>query len=273
MGSAAGSFACDTCGKQYRWKPELAGKRAKCKCGAVVDCPASDPAAGEEDILDLAPIPLPPKAAPRATVAPVMAGLDGKERGMVRDAASGGGSTKSATRAKTLEYGTQPSAVTTLFPNPLMDLWAPLWVFAIATVIEIILLPRVFQSPTRVLPFAMGFLFAYVAVKTILLALGMLMAVKMRQIAIGSIPAAALKLLAIAVAPSAAMDLVGLVTRFLPFLGFVINLVCGFIVYFALIGTFFELDQEDTWYCVKVVFVTNILVILGLIFWVGHLVG
>src|SRR5205807_7472407 len=26
-------FNCDGCGKSYRWKAELAGKRVKCKCG------------------------------------------------------------------------------------------------------------------------------------------------------------------------------------------------------------------------------------------------
>jgi hypothetical protein len=42
MGS--GKVSC-ACGKQYSWKPELAGKRAKCKCGGVVKFPAEDPAA------------------------------------------------------------------------------------------------------------------------------------------------------------------------------------------------------------------------------------
>ena len=34
-------FACAACGKQYAWKPELAGKKAKCKCGAAMSIPAS----------------------------------------------------------------------------------------------------------------------------------------------------------------------------------------------------------------------------------------
>src|SRR5258706_7878857 len=47
MGSSttAGKFSCDACGKSYTWKAELAGKRVKCKCGAVMTVPASDPAA------------------------------------------------------------------------------------------------------------------------------------------------------------------------------------------------------------------------------------
>src|SRR3954449_9885723 len=38
-------FACPSCGKEFRWKSEIAGKRAKCKCGATVQVPATDPAA------------------------------------------------------------------------------------------------------------------------------------------------------------------------------------------------------------------------------------
>lgn len=34
------TFACDNCGKQYPWKPELAGRKAKCKCGALLNVPA-----------------------------------------------------------------------------------------------------------------------------------------------------------------------------------------------------------------------------------------
>ena len=47
-------FKCAACGREFRWKPELAGKKAKCKCGATVQVPAADPAA--------APPPPPPPA-------------------------------------------------------------------------------------------------------------------------------------------------------------------------------------------------------------------
>jgi hypothetical protein len=48
----AGKFSCSACGKTYSWKPELAGKRVKCKCGQPISIPASDPA-GADDIGDL----------------------------------------------------------------------------------------------------------------------------------------------------------------------------------------------------------------------------
>ena len=48
--------------------------------------------------------------------------------------------------------------------------------------------------------------------------------------------------------------------------------VVGFMLYFALIGTLFELDQDDTWYCVKVIFLLK--VILGLaLFWGLFMLG
>ncbi|HEV8292508.1 MAG TPA: hypothetical protein VGP94_11325, partial [Tepidisphaeraceae bacterium] len=41
MAVATGSsrFSCEACGKSFAWKPALAGKKAKCSCGAVVTVP------------------------------------------------------------------------------------------------------------------------------------------------------------------------------------------------------------------------------------------
>lgn len=57
---AAAGFTCTQCGKQYRWKPELAGKKVKCKCGGVMHVPVD------------ASTPKPkPAPAPRAPVSKV----------------------------------------------------------------------------------------------------------------------------------------------------------------------------------------------------------
>ena len=42
--ASTGKFTCDSCGKSYSWKPELAGKKVKCKCGQPMRVPATDPA-------------------------------------------------------------------------------------------------------------------------------------------------------------------------------------------------------------------------------------
>jgi hypothetical protein len=49
-------FSCDSCGRSYAWKPQLAGKRVKCKCGQAVTVPDADPAvdAGFGDLAALA---------------------------------------------------------------------------------------------------------------------------------------------------------------------------------------------------------------------------
>jgi hypothetical protein len=37
------SFICDACGRKFRWKAELAGRKARCKCGGVIDIPLRPP--------------------------------------------------------------------------------------------------------------------------------------------------------------------------------------------------------------------------------------
>jgi len=64
---------CDQCGKVYRWKPELAGKRVKCACGNKVDVPKQEDPADESGTYELnfdddeptAAAPTPPAAPPK----------------------------------------------------------------------------------------------------------------------------------------------------------------------------------------------------------------
>ena len=66
--SEGSRFSCPACGRSFRWKPELAGKRAKCKCGATIDVPRADPgaarAAAPSKPAAGAKPPPPPKRAP-----------------------------------------------------------------------------------------------------------------------------------------------------------------------------------------------------------------
>ena len=72
-------FSCASCGREFRWKPELAGKKAKCKCGAVVAVPsvapgaATAPAAVEHDPFEMAGEPEPVAPPPQYRPAPSMA--------------------------------------------------------------------------------------------------------------------------------------------------------------------------------------------------------
>src|SRR3977135_2812400 len=51
-------FACPSCGGKKVWKPQLAGKRAKCSCGQVITVPAQAPGQREE-VAPSAPAPAP----------------------------------------------------------------------------------------------------------------------------------------------------------------------------------------------------------------------
>ena len=60
-------FSCPTCGKSYRWKPEFAGRSAKCACGAKLVVPAQAPSASSAADIALTPESNRAAAAQRAT--------------------------------------------------------------------------------------------------------------------------------------------------------------------------------------------------------------
>jgi hypothetical protein len=67
MGEENGpKFTCPACGREFRWKPQLAGKKAKCKCGAAVTVPATAPGAPDVDdeVIDFSDLPEPVEARP-----------------------------------------------------------------------------------------------------------------------------------------------------------------------------------------------------------------
>lgn len=45
MSESSATIACDACGRQYRWKQQLAGRRVTCKCGQKFAVPNQGPAA------------------------------------------------------------------------------------------------------------------------------------------------------------------------------------------------------------------------------------
>ena len=57
-------FSCTSCGKQYRWKPELAGKAVKCKCGSPIRVPKQPGGAAAAPAARAAHAPPPPPPPP-----------------------------------------------------------------------------------------------------------------------------------------------------------------------------------------------------------------
>ena len=72
-------FSCQACGKSYKWKPELAGKKVKFKCGAVMLAPQQPGAAKLAAVgAGAAKAAAPKAAAPKAPApAPADDDLDG----------------------------------------------------------------------------------------------------------------------------------------------------------------------------------------------------
>jgi hypothetical protein len=95
------------------------------------------------------------------------------------------------------------------------------------------------------------------AAGTVLMLVGVLIAARVRQIDLGNFWTAVFKLAAISIAPGAVVTLLSPVLDHIPF-GGLIGWVGEFVLYFALIGALFDLDQDDTWYCVAVIFLVQL---------------
>ncbi len=63
---SSGKIVCESCGRQYGWKPQLAGRNVKCKCGAAIAVPreSHDAIAAPDgyDLAEAAPGYAPPAA-------------------------------------------------------------------------------------------------------------------------------------------------------------------------------------------------------------------
>lgn len=75
-GAAGTTFSCGSCGKKFVWKPELAGKKVRCKCGQAIPVPAStvpwaSAAAAPSPVAAVAPVARPRVSAPAAVRSPV----------------------------------------------------------------------------------------------------------------------------------------------------------------------------------------------------------
>jgi hypothetical protein len=231
---AVGQFACEVCGRKYKWKPALAGRLVKCACGEEIVCPKVAPAEGD-DLYDFADQPQPARAAVPAAK-PQAAAVAPLPYQNPRTAAEAGD-----------DY----------FPDKTLDFHLPLALIAGGALIEVVAaLIRGNRSPAGFTPHLTQ-LGLHLVVGTATMLLGVLIAARFRGIELGKLPTAVMKLAAICVAPGAAVTLLTPAFAVIPF-GFLLALVGQFILYFALLGTLFKLDESDTWYCVCVIFVINV---------------
>jgi hypothetical protein len=98
---------------------------------------------------------------------------------------------------------------------------------------------------------------AEILVGTVVMLVAIFIVAKLRGITLGGFWSAVLKLAAVSIAPAAITSMTGIFFRIVPF-GWLINSLIGFCLYFALLGMFFDLDQDDTWYCVIIIFLIGV---------------
>jgi hypothetical protein len=204
-------------------------------------CPPTPPADGD-DLYDFAP--------PEARAAPT------------HTAATSAAAARAPTPSSPLQYQnprdrgvTEPGSE--YFPDKTIDYHLPLALIAGGTLIEVVAaLYRGSHSRAGFAPYLTDVgLGLVVGTATKLVAI--LIAARFRGIELGKLPTAIMKLAAISIAPGAAFTLLTPALAVIPF-GILLGFAGQFILYFALLGTLFHLDESDTWYCVCVIFVINV---------------
>jgi hypothetical protein len=144
-------------------------------------------------------------------------------------------------------------------PEVIRDLYMPLWLLGGGVAVEVV--AALIRGPVPRALFGVGI---NLILGTAVMLAGIVLAARWRGIDLGGFWTAAFKLAAVAVAPSAAVTLVTPVLRLVP-LGGLLGWAGEFVLYFALLGALFDLDQSDTWYCVLVIFLVRLAVFFSLL--------
>jgi hypothetical protein len=148
------------------------------------------------------------------------------------------------------------SAVERLFPDRVKDLYLPLWLIAGGTVIDIAIFAMYGIGSPRGLFAVLGW---NLIVSPVLMLLTAIVVGKIRAINFGPVATALLKLSAIGVAPMALNLLLCVMLQWLWLLGAILAWTVSFVLYFALIGALFDLEESDTRYMVGVFFVVGLI--------------
>jgi hypothetical protein len=223
-------FTCEQCGRRYKWKPELAGRMARCSCGATMSYPTTSPDA--DDMYDLAP-------QPQAIPSPAISAIQ----------------PVAPISKPTLAYrAPKEDAKSQTDTDKIRNLQMPMWLLAGGVLIEVI--ANLFYNRGQ-LDRALIEVGIQLILGTAVMLAGILIAAKLRQIDLGSFWIAVFKLSAISVAPAALVSLATPLLIVIPF-GFLLGFIAQFILYFALLGALFDMDESDTWYCVWVIFLVRV---------------
>ncbi len=253
--SQAGKFECQGCQRAYTWKPELAGKKVRCKCGQVMVAPDSPPLSEaepepqiSESTYDLASDPAPPLPKPvlarptlaAAPVAPVAA----------------------AAIPQTLGYARKSPVVAS---KEAEDANAALKQLTIPIILTVIGLGLMFTH--SLLRFDVGAPTALVItgvsmfVNMLFIAIGCLIAIKVLDISLGAPAEALLKLCAVSLLPGA---ISGLIEWKLGPVGGMVGWMIALACYYALLAYFFDLDTTEVMILTVIIWLVRT--------WIGYVV-
>jgi hypothetical protein len=155
-----------------------------------------------------------------------------------------------------LEYrGATKDGSSTFDERALKDFKLPLFLLCVGIVIEVVaafLKMHAFEK-------AMQEVGVVLVAGTVFMLAGIIPAARWRGIELGRFWTVVLKLAAITVAPGAVIRLAEPALNFIP-LGWLAGWIAEFVLYFALLGVLFDLDESDTWYCVMVIFLVRLAV-------------
>ena len=270
-------FSCSSCGKSYKWKPEFAGRKVKCKCGNVMTAPAAPPAADEPELDALyaladegkqAAVAAPPsircpscrselevcstlcaqcgfdlKSGKRATASKPRGG------GGVAPAGAGAGGAGVAVASSRgpvspmLGYVPKRRGLEDekgIEDNQVQDLYVPLGLIAFGLVAGVVQ-KMFFDTLTISAGAAVVEVLVGTVVEVIVLAVAFLVAIRMMDVALGSPGTGLLKLAAIAIAPAAVAETAGYLIGEKMFVPWVMQ----WAIWFGLFKYLFDLDLGE----------------------------
>ena len=245
------TFSCQACGKQYPWKPEYAGRKVKCKCGAVMTAPAEPDSDGADlDALaglasggggyDVAESQEEPPKAKRARPAPPPA-VAAAAVAMPRPGV--GPLAYQSAQAKNAEGEKKESALT----QATRDVYLPLGLIALGVILSMIESRYVLGS------FSTGSALVYVfisnAINVVMMFIALMVMVKLFDVGLGPVGPALLKVAAVAMAPGAIGGIISHLFMGGSYVGWVVQLL----LIWWLLWLLFQMDFQEVTMCTAII--------------------
>ena len=277
-------FSCPSCSKEFNWRQEIAGKKAKCKCGLVIDIPAAppppplpppdvDPFDNPDYMYDFADEPaksqksaeaLPPLPThvdlqscpncggniPPGGIICLACGFNTKTgRKHKTEVARGSGGPVLPYQRRGLKRE-QEKEERHIDGYIVKDLYVPIGCIAAGTALAFVSAMHVYGVES------FGGAAAWVGITTlvnlVLIFMGMLISIKLLSLSLGSPATAVLKLTAVALIPAPIADIIGYhIGPGGDYIGWSISML----FYYAMFMYFFDMDFNETLMCSVIIWV------------------